>query len=133
MRPTACSSDRTGFVDSYPFRKVRGIHGAPRTYGQSQSVVFDCAALIARNMEDVENLNDAPLLAVVDQIIASQKTKDTGRNFVAFPAHIRIVAQQDKPFLDGINEPVGNIKVGAPSPLDEDLIQFSFGLFCYME
>jgi hypothetical protein len=51
-------------------------------------------------VKDVQNVNDSPFLAVIDQVFASQEAGDAGRDIIALSAYKWIVAQQSKTLLD---------------------------------
>jgi len=88
-----------------------------------------CSRLISGAVENMQNINDFSRFSVIDEVFTDGKAQDTGRDLIASSAGMGKIAEERKMCLNGIDQPIGNVKTGTSCPIDEDLIQFFLRLF----
>lgn len=97
---------------------AKGLHSSPP----------DELRLMARAVENMEDLDNFPGFAVIDQILSRREAACAGCDFVASPADSGGLAQEREMLLESLDKPVGYFEAGSLGPINKDFIQFAKGV-----
>jgi hypothetical protein len=93
----------------------------PRFYLQSSPA--GQIRLIARAVEDMQDLDRTPRFAVIDQILPRRKTAYTGCDFIASAANSGGLGQEREVLFDSLDKPIGYFETGSRGPINKDFVQ----------
>ena len=88
-----------------------------------------CSSLNSCAMENMQNVDGFLGFSVIDEIFSDGKAQDARGDLIASSTRMGEIAEERKMLLDGIDQPIGNVKTGTSCPIDKDLIQFLLCLF----
>jgi hypothetical protein len=94
-----------------------------------RSIRRECAGLIARSVDDMQNVDHSPVPAVIDQIFTDRKAENAWRNLISLSPSRRVVGQNSKPLFERVDQPIGNVNSGMPGPVGKNLIHLLLGFF----
>src|SRR5208337_416740 len=89
-----------------------------------QSFPLDHIRLIARAVENMQDLHRSSRFAVIDQILPRREAAYTGRDLIASPANSGGLGQEREVLFESLDQPVGYFETGSPGPINKDFIQF---------